>query len=145
MSKSGLMLSTLKPTAKLQLIQPRSRPCIESCDISANGLDRKMYRNLLIHIFSDTFSHVGSCSEVLDPQIETKALFLNSGFKLLTVNHLMDWPSPVIICHLVGMCPCCLQGLHIFATGESIVSCFPLSCHITMTLSAHLELLSPWG
>lgn len=113
MSKLGHMLSTLKPTAKPQLIQPRSRPHIQSCDVSTDCLDRETYRNLLTLTFTDTFSSVGSCSKMLDPQVETKAQFLNSGFKLLTVNHLMDWPSPVIICHLVGMCPHCLQDSHV--------------------------------
>lgn len=118
MSILGFMLFTLKLTAKPQLIQPRSRPQIQSCDISTNNLDRKTYRKLLIHIFSDTFSSVGSCSKVTDPQ------FLSSGFKLLTVNDLMDYPDPVILCHLVGMCPRCLQGSHMIAAGKSIVFCF---------------------
>jgi len=122
MSKLGLTLSTCKPMAKPQLIQPRSRPHVKSSDISTDCLDRETYRNPPFHIFSDTFSSMGSCSKVLHPQTETKAQFLNSGFKLLTVNHLMDWPSPVIICHLVGMCPHCLQGSHMSATGEVIVS-----------------------
>ncbi|KAI1240853.1 hypothetical protein IHE44_0009298 [Lamprotornis superbus] len=43
----------------------------------------------------------GSCSKVPDPQAKIKAQFLNSGLKWLTVNHLMDWPSPIIMCHLI--------------------------------------------
>lgn len=128
MSWLGLVLSLFKLTAKPQLIQPRSRPCMQSCDTSTDCLDRETYRNPVFHIFSDTFSSMGSCSKVVDPWIKTKTEFLSYGFKLLTVNHLMDWPSSVVICHLVGMCLHCLPGSYTSATGEIIVSLF----HVTL-------------
>lgn len=36
------------------------------------------------------------CSKVQETQIETKAQFPSSGFKLFTVKYLMDWPNSVI-------------------------------------------------
>lgn len=122
MSKLGLMLSTLKSTSKPQPIQPRSRPHIQSCDILTNCLDKEMYRNhpyIVWHIFQ-----CGILLKSARPSDWNQSLIFQLWFQIVD-SWIIKWTDQVLSLYATWWaCVCVIYKVHMFATGENIVSLF---------------------